>query len=581
MSVTEARDYPDPGASDEYEKPRDKPVDREFNLALWQDFLSKNGTFSSHSGKPGFRMLYLQRLANPMIAWNADTNPYRTVDQMQVDLTTFNGATKDSPSQTSGEGKEGEIGGGGTQFATRERGFSPPAVDRNSSNTCLLWRVDDPTTDPPVEGYPKGAAATDHCFNDAFTHSLGKLSRCYGVNTSTIRGGQIWTSTTITGAYSGDPKSVANGQQPFPWLKWNNRPFANPMELLEVPILRSSLWLRCYGAQDMWNNNPYGATSLVSATTGGPPFPHLANYFQGQANGTKLGRVLDYVGVPSPFMGTDVQLNPALAATSTGHLFHPPFNRVSTYREPGRVNLNTIFSYDVFRGLLNHDSNTTSSNETAIKLWEAFVRSRRGYAVSTSASSPNERRVLDGMIDINSTLPTRFARPFRSYAGASLVPKVPSSGTYPSLWTTNEADFSLLRMFPNDASALAPPVATDQYRPLFGSYFTNPYRDTQRNPFFRYRGLERLGNLVTTRSNVYAVWITVGYFEARKIANVNSQILAVCPDGYDLGLEVGIDTGEVKRHRAFYILDRSIPVGFVRGQNVNWEKALLVKRIIE
>jgi len=44
---------------------------------------------------------------------------------------------------------------------------------------------------------------------------------------------------------------------------------------------------------------------------------------------------------------------------------------------------------------------------------------------------------------------------------------------------------------------------------------------------------------------------------------------------------LGIDSGEVKRHRAFYIFDRSIPVGFRRGQDLNVESAVLVERFIE
>ena len=47
------------------------------------------------------------------------------------------------------------------------------------------------------------------------------------------------------------------------------------------------------------------------------------------------------------------------------------------------------------------------------------------------------------------------------------------------------------------------------------------------------------------------------------------------------GAELGSDTGDIVRHRAFYIFDRSIPVGFVRGQDINQEKALLLKRFIE
>ena len=41
------------------------------------------------------------------------------------------------------------------------------------------------------------------------------------------------------------------------------------------------------------------------------------------------------------------------------------------------------------------------------------------------------------------------------------------------------------------------------------------------------------------------------------------------------------DTGEVKRHRAFYMIDRTIPVGFEPGENHNVDRAILVRRYIE
>jgi hypothetical protein len=44
---------------------------------------------------------------------------------------------------------------------------------------------------------------------------------------------------------------------------------------------------------------------------------------------------------------------------------------------------------------------------------------------------------------------------------------------------------------------------------------------------------------------------------------------------------LGSDTGEIRRHRAFYIYDRSIPVAFERGQNHNVHRGLLLQRIIE
>jgi hypothetical protein len=65
------------------------------------------------------------------------------------------------------------------------------------------------------------------------------------------------------------------------------------------------------------------------------------------------------------------------------------------------------------------------------------------------------------------------------------------------------------------------------------------------------------------------------------LVNNTPTVDAAHPDGLTLGAEVGLDSGEVKRHRAFYIIDRSIPVGFQRGQNLNVDKTILLKRYIE
>jgi hypothetical protein len=102
--------------------------------------------------------------------------------------------------------------------------------------------------------------------------------------------------------------------------------------------------------------------------------------------------------------------------------------------------------------------------------------------------------------------------------------------------------------------------------------------DFDRNPYFRYQAIQKLGSVVSNHSNVFAVWITVGYFEVTPNPN---GVDAGHPDGYQLGQELGSDSGDITRHRAFYIFDRSIPAGFVRGQDVNHDKATLLKRFIE
>ena len=83
-----------------------------------------------------------------------------------------------------------------------------------------------------------------------------------------------------------------------------------------------------------------------------------------------------------------------------------------------------------------------------------------------------------------------------------------------------------------------------------------------------------MGNLVTTRSSVFAVWITVGYFEVDADGSLRN-------DASGGGVEWGRITGESVRSRGFFLVDRSIPVAFEPGKNHNVDRAVLVKSLID
>jgi hypothetical protein len=155
-----------------------------------------------------------------------------------------------------------------------------------------------------------------------------------------------------------------------------------------------------------------------------------------------------------------------------------------------------------------------------------------------------------------------------------------------------------------------PPPDTESGIPLLSESFTAASIDGERNPYFYYQPMTRMSNLVTNRSNVFAIWITVGYFEVSPapnwndpdddvrealrarfgsdgVANSDAEKAAhalynrVYPDGYQLGREVGVDTGNVKRQRGFYIVDRTEEVGFKPGEDLNVEKMIRLRRRIE
>ena len=191
--------------------------------------------------------------------------------------------------------------------------------------------------------------------------------------------------------------------------------------------------------------------------------------------------------------------------------------------------------------------------------WAQLVQSRRGY---------QEGNPL--VLTFDNACPTFFANPFRAAGAGELVPF--QDLLRPDVETT------LLRsdFVPAAGAGVAHPVPNGNPLFAFRPAGQQLYRDSDRNPYFRYQPIYRIGNLVSASSNVYAVWITVGFFEAEPTNNT-----AVHPDGYRLAQEVGSDTGDIKRQRAFYIIDRSIPVAFEPGLNHNVDRAVVLRRFIE
>jgi hypothetical protein len=107
----------------------------------------------------------------------------------------------------------------------------------------------------------------------------------------------------------------------------------------------------------------------------------------------------------------------------------------------------------------------------------------------------------------------------------------------------------------------------------------------------------RLDNLVTTRSNVYAVWVTIGFFEVEEAPSyaqfrtnngglpddqaAQTLYKQVYPDGYAFGREDGVDVGNTRRLRGFYMIDRTRMAGFEPGADHSVENVVRLRRRIE
>jgi hypothetical protein len=304
-----------------------------------------------------------------------------------------------------------------------------------------------------------------------------------------------------------------------------------------------------------------------------------------EAPRANLAQLLEFLHVPLPFAGTDTRLNPEQSAAAPATpILHPPFNRISSYREPGKLNLNTAYEREVIDALRGSPVPRGAGPSRGIgPYFEDVVDSRRGVGLPTGIQFTGVSTTVEPA-SIDQTTPTFFANPFRSFGGSQFPLFVPdTAGGTPIPVYRPFVETTFLRSDRVDHRMQPPwpvnPASGGLHNPLLASTpaVLEPHNNPVRNPYFRYLPLQRLGNSVTTRSNVYAIWVTVGLFEVEHA----QPDPTTSPFGYRLGAELGWDTGDLHRHRAFYVVDRSIPVAFEPGKRHNAERAVLLRRFIE
>jgi hypothetical protein len=188
-------------------------------------------------------------------------------------------------------------------------------------------------------------------------------------------------------------------------------------------------------------------------------------------------------------------------------------------RIPGRVNINTIWDPEPLQAILDANQSIgipslpaqglSNVTDPIVNIFSNMLSSRTPNLTSLSAA---DRPFLPLSIGLN----------------AIGTPQYPNG--------TSVAQDTVLR--------LAPPSTAANIQTLL---FQNPSDTGNTHPYLQTQLLTKLYNNVTTRSNVFAVWLTVGFF----------QVTDPTTTPPTLGAEIGRSEGRHVRHRMFAIVDRT------------------------
>lgn len=250
----------------------------------------------------------------------------------------------------------------------------------------------------------------------------------------------------------------------------------------------------------------------------------------------------------------------ALLPNTTGAIYNPPFlgnpgirnmmldySPTFAYSQPPVVPFRRLMQIpDAYLGFVGTNSDWDRNSHAGL-FGNPFVNSTIiHYGLSTTNLLTN--LAVPGLADMSTP-------PQVIYAPASLItPRDPNPDNY-NATTAAQINFGQLGQ-PQDPTFLPRPLlGSNIYQvptnsPMGVSYRTES--DRRQHPFFRTELLQKLMNLTTVRTNQFAVYLTVGFFEVKTEGNANT----LQPD--ILGKEID----QNNRYMTFAVVDRTRAEGF-------------------
>jgi hypothetical protein len=469
-------------------------------LTATDDLLGYNYKWPTGYNGPPQTDIYLQKLLCPYLPPNPATiggavgpGPYNPY--ITVDYIKWDNRTTPFP-QRQQDGRKNVFGSPNVLYQTMDKRVSFGRDEPYAGHTSQLFPQN-----------PATATAPKHTF---FRHNAQEDATGTGPKTPPAPYSPTNTTQTI--------------RIPFDWLVHLDRQLISPMELLYVSGGKP---------HELTQNFVQAAATPPNTPANGIAQSHRAPWFYEDPNfgSSRLHRFLEFAATHGQAFGVR-----------------------SGGRIPGKVNINTLWDLQVFRALCDAQpgnafrdtSGTGATPDTFVDQVFTFLMAQRtpgfpnpGQPDVTGPSGPGDRPFWSLSVDLSplsaggTPLPDPLTNNQRG-SSSTLFRFHPVPATYDRT----------LDPYPKDHLGAGYPAAAPKAPP------TN-----ERNPYQRYEMLNKLFNNLTTRSNVFAVWLTVGFFEVAKDDAGNYVGENFRP--VKLGAEVGKAEGRNIRHRMFAIVDRT------------------------
>lgn len=292
---------------------------------------------------------------------------------------------------------------------------------------------------------------------------------------------------TISGPGAAGPTLDVSTVAGFQWLPHLDRQVVNVMELLDVSVYRP------HELTQEFIRDPLPASPQPNTS-----FMHRLEVPVRQAN-TRLYRGLELLGTRDRTVGI-------------------PFGG----KVPGRININTVYDAETFQALCDAATGNYFSDDNTLvqNTWAGIV----GQRTPTGAPNWTTDRPFSSLAVLNPPSP----------AGDPQYP-------YPPGLPPPAAQTGLDRTLVRDLAPGAP--AVNGTSPNLFTVAPGGAAAIPMHPYIQSELLRKIFANVTTRSNVFAVWVTVGWFEVRDDLIKPSK----------LGREINV----ANRNRFFAVVDRT------------------------